>query len=288
MGEYILYTVNKHEILLNKLKSHDNLSHLHGNLTINTVGKTFVYQYNFEEKEYLEDLANVVSDIMQQEVILELANKYISSLKDISDEIKSEIKKNFILNNYLLKEEGSSYLSYYFIYLPILQQLKNHRVLHIDGWIQFRLKEYKMILKDIINTLIAQQKMKERFNSFIDFIKEIVFLKNTIEEELHIIYLKNHKVKFLNSNRYDLTKEYIEEYCFDCLADYDMCMEDIVMNVCIALCPHLIVIHQKKNCKKMQFFKTLESIFENKIKYCNGCEHCSETDSFTDRKGIDI
>lgn len=288
MSQYILYTMKYKEILLNKLRNHDNLSHLNSQLIISTLGQTYICICHFEEKDYVEDLANVVSDIVQQQVISELADKYISSLKDIPDETKEEIKKKFILNNYLLKEEGSSYLSYYFIYLPVLEQIKNYHVLHIDGWIQFRLKEYKIILKDILNTLISEQKMKEKFDSFINFIKEIVLLKNTVEDHIHIIYLKNHKVRILNSKMYDVTKEYIEEYCVDFLESHDMSMEDIVLNICITLCPNLIVIHQKHNCKKMQFFRTLESIFENKIAYCNGCDSCNQSSKFVDIKGIDM
>lgn len=288
MSQYILYTMKYKEILLNKLRNNDNLSQLNGQLITNTLNQTYIYKCNFGEKDYIEELANVVSDIVQQQVILELADKYINSLKDIPDETKDEIKKKFILNNYLLKEEGSSYLSYYFIYLPVLEHIKNYHILHIDGWIQFRLKEYKIILKDILNTLISEQKMKEKFDSFINFIKEIVLLKNTIEEQIHIIYLKDHKVKILNSKMYDVTKKYIEEYCLEFLEGHDMSIEDIVMNICIAVCPNLVVIHQKHNCKKMQFFRTLESIFENKIAYCNGCDYCNETSKFVDIKDIDM
>ncbi len=288
MSQYILYTMKYKEILLNKIESHDNLSHLNDQLRTNTLSQTFIYKYIFEEQDCIEDLANIVSDIVQQEVILELVDKYINSLKDVSNEVKNEIKDKFILNNYLLKEEGSSYLSYYFIYLPVLEHIKKDHILHIDGWIQFRVKEYKIVLKDILYTLISEYKMKEKFESFINFIKEIVLLKNAIEEQIHIIYLKNHKVQILNSKMYDVTKEYIEEHCIDFLSDRDMSIEDIVMNVCIAICPNLIVIHQKQNCKKMQFFRTLESIFENKIVYCDGCEYCKETSKLVDIKGIDM
>lgn len=227
-----------------------------------------------EQQDALEYMANIISDIVQEKVIAKFAKDYLCKHPELEQEERLALRELFILNNYIAKEDGVSYISYYVVYIPILKELEKEHKINIDGWIEFRTQKYKVILKDVLEQTIYDYKTQKEYLECISVLLESRRLQEMVEEILHLVPGTNGKMQILNSDRKEMTAEYIQKYCQDLIGEGDVTEEDLLMNIFISVSPRTIYIHQKKKFDKPQFIETLEVIFEGQIKYCVGCKDC--------------
>ncbi|MEG0711326.1 MAG: sporulation protein YtxC, partial [Niameybacter sp.] len=139
-----------------------------------------------EQDQSLNNLATFVGDFIQEEILKDFAKSYLKGRKDLIRKEKEEIEKFFIHNNYITKEEGVSYISYYVIYTPIYKELEKYKVLNIDGWITFRSQKYKIILQDVMEQTIYDYEMQKDYVQFINF---LIQMKSMQEEQTELVHL---------------------------------------------------------------------------------------------------
>lgn len=235
---------------------------------------------NKDKKLMVEQLATIISDIVQSHVLTKFAKEYLKSKTDLTVKEKKEIENMFILNNYVSKEEGVSYISYYLLYTPILKALEEQKVLNIDGWIVFRTHQYKIILEDILEQTIYDYETQKDYLRFVSLLRESRKIQEALENTLHLVQTVDKKMQILNTDKQDITEEYIKIYCADLIKDKEVTREDLIMNIFITVSPEKVVIHNKKEYSNLQFVETLEMIFEGQIEYCEGCQKCSDKENF--------
>lgn len=278
MYQCVLYTTKYKDELLARFKEFEDEDELVNPLNVTRDGAIYRLDYCPEQIETnkIETFAHVVSDIIQREGIMQLAGTYLARRKDLSLIDKREIERRFITNNYLSRQEGFSALTYYLVYMPILEELKKYQEINIEGWLRFRTSKYKIILQDVLEQCIEDYFVKKDIVKFIKMIREISNFNDPLEDTLHLVYKADGKIKILNEVMQEVTASYIKEYCEELLTDKTLNKEDLIMNVLITVCPRRIVVHQKEKAKHPEFIKTLEGIFGMNIKYCKGCKHCTD------------
>lgn len=231
----------------------------------------------------LERVATIISNIVQSSVLTKFAKESLKTRINLTTKEKREIESLFIINNYVAKEEGVSYISYYLLYTPILKALEEHKVLNIDGWILFRTHQYKIILEDILEQTIYDYQTQKDYLRFINLLRESKKIQECLESTLHLVRQVNKKMRILNTNKKDITDEYIAQYCTELMEEPEVTEEDLMMNIFITVCPKKLVIHNKKEYPNQQFIETLEMIFEGEIEYCEGCDVCLDKENKTSR-----
>ncbi|MGL4345230.1 MAG: sporulation protein YtxC [Cellulosilyticaceae bacterium] len=240
----------------------------------------FIYGVGRKEKKNAgEYMASIASDIVQQEVIQDFAKKYLKERHDLEEKDKEQIKKLFFVSNYLTQEEGVSYISYYLVYVPLLRVIEAERGLNIDGWIRFRTKQYRTILKDLIEQVIYDYQIQKEYLEFIELLKETRKLHESSEGTLHLVILPNNQMYILDEHMKEVTQSYIHKYSNKELKEKGVTREDLIMNVFILGSPEKVVIHNRGE-QTRSFVETLEAIFQNEIIYCNGCEYCKDASKY--------
>lgn len=232
-----------------------------------------------EKKLLAEKLATVISNIVQAEVLTHFAREYLKRKIELTNKEKSEIENMFILNNYVAKEEGVSYISYYLLYTPILKVLEDQKLLNIDGWIVFRTSQYKIILEDILEQTIYDYETQKDYLRFVNLLRESRKTQQALEDTLHLIQDKDKKMRVLNTEQEDITERYIRIYCEDLVRDETVTREDLIMNIFIMVSPEKVVIHNKKDYTNLQFVETIEMIFEGQIEYREGYPSCLDREN---------
>ncbi|MDF2614687.1 MAG: Sporulation protein YtxC [Clostridia bacterium] len=278
MYECVLYTTKYKDDLQNKFKEAQHENDLADTFDIAQVGDIYRVRCCANDilPESIETLAHIASDIVQKESLMQIAGGYLKQRKDISLIDKREIERRFVTNNYLSRQEGFSSLNYYFVYTPILAELKSHNRLNIDGWVRFRTCKYRIILEDILEQFIEDYFIKKDIIQFIKMVREISSMNDPLEDTLHLICTQSGRMRILNEDMEDVTTKYTQEYCKELLTDSTLNKEDLIMNILITVCPRRIIVHQKERAKHPEFFKTLEGIFGINIKYCSGCKYCTD------------
>lgn len=283
MVQYMISTNKYYEVFKHQLADTKKYTfELTNKWTVNSKGEIYSFCFEVEKSDkilMLETLATIISNIVQSQMLIKIAKEYLKERTDLTIKEKREIENMFILNNYVAKEEGVSYISYYLLYTPILKALEEQKILNIDGWLLFRTHQYKTILEDILEQTVFDYQTQKDYIKFVNLLRESRKLQESLESTLHLISDKNHKMKVFNSNKEESTKEYIKKYCTDLIKDTEVTYEDIIMNIFITVCPEKVIIHNKKEYNNLQFIETLEMIFEGQMEYCEGCSLCTEIEN---------
>ena len=235
-----------------------------------------IYKLSGKKEKCDEGVAHVICDVIQKNAIKNVCEQSLRNREDLTIHEREEISKAFLLNNYMSRQEGISCASYYWIYLPIYKEIREKRGLNIEGWLQFRLEKYKVLLNDILEQFVADYVAKKDVVSFIRLLREATLLAVPLEERMHIVYDKDGKIQLYNKEHINVTGYYIKKYCKDLLLDSMLTREDYILHVLITISPKNLVIHQVKYMKNKQFISTLEIIFAESMTYCKGCYLCED------------
>lgn len=278
MKEYILYTAHYITPLVRKIQESEYDDEIKG--TLRTVNKgvytAVIYCSTTTEMVVLETLAHIIGEIVQQYVLEELTDNVLQQKKELSIQDRKEIKNSFIANNYLSRQDGFSYITYYLVYLPLLDMIKKSNSINIEGWITFRMQGYKAVLEDMLEEFVAEYLAKKEMLYFIRLAREMSRLKEPIEDTLHLVYEPNGMVNIFNAKMENKTQSYIKEYCEELSLDNTLNKEDLLMHIFITLCPRKIIVHQQQNARRPQFLQTLQGLFWMQISYCGGCDFCKK------------
>ncbi|WP_207646374.1 sporulation protein YtxC [Cellulosilyticum sp. I15G10I2] len=277
----MFYTTKYKHKLLEKIKELEDQDEIINTCEITQDGEICRLNYSIKpfEIDTIETFAQVICDIVQTEGIIQVTKDFLMQRKDLLPTDKKEIKRKFVTNNYLAVQEGFSALTYYLVYMPLLEALKENQEINIDGWLRFRTYRYKVILADILEQFVEDYLLKKDIIKFIKMVKEMSPLNNPLEDVIHLIYKKNGEMSLHNEYMEEVTELYTKAYCEELLGESSFNKEDLIMNILITICPRRIIVHQRQRAKYPQFIKTLEGIFGINMRYCKGCENCTDNAS---------
>lgn len=285
MCYYQFYTQNLKDELIKRIEElvqENGIGSRYKMSSMDSPTKGHIYKLAYElegnKEECDESLAQVLSDVMQEKAIQNVCDQFLKKRDDLSKEERTEITQAFIMNNYLSKQEGVSYVSYYFLYLPIYREIKDKNGLNIEGWLQFRLGKYKVLLTDVLEQFVEDYVAKKDVVNFIRIMREASLLAVPLEEVIHITYKREGKIQIYDKNKRNVTGYYIKKYCKDLLLDSTLTREDLLLHVLITISPKKLLVHKSENMKNRQFINTLEIIFDENIMYCQGCDFCKKED----------
>lgn len=275
MCKYMVYTSKYKQVFIEKLEESID----EGSLVVEEVVKDgmingLCFDVDPTNERQCEKLTHIIGDIIQKKIIEEVVKGYLKSRDDLSKIEKEEIKKAFLHNNYLSREDGYSSITYYLIYIPLLEEIKKSVSFNMDGWMTFRTSKYKVLLQDTLEQFIVDYTTKKEIVSFIKVMREISHLSAPLEEVLHIMYDENGILNMYNISLHEVTRNYIKKYCRDLVLDSTLSREDLILNILITVCPEHIIVHKAQLAKEPQFLKMLEIIFDKNLIYCMGCRLC--------------
>lgn len=279
MCQYIFYTTRQKKYLVVKLNQFINQTQTVASIEEGASENSETIKIDLNEYNELneEKIAHIVTDMVQKYIIYKVSDEYIASDQEINQTDKKNIKEAFINKQYLSRQECFSSYTYYLIYIPILNEIKTNKSLNIDGWIRFRTKKYRGLIKDLLEQFIMDYNMKKEVLTFIKLMREISSLTSPNHDEVHLVYDDKNNIQIYNKFMQNMTKIYIKEYCNDFLMDSTLTRDDYLLHILISISPISITVHaNKKRYSGTPFFKTLEIIFEDSVIYCEGCQYCKD------------
>lgn len=150
----------------------------------------------------------------------------------------------------------------------IQNYIKNNKSIIIEGFVNFRLKEYINYLNLIVEKSVNQFVIDKEYINFVNLLKNYVDTKIPNDIELNLVYIHSKGILLDNlGNQIEL-----EKFDSPYLSDISFSTNDYILNTLIGILPRKITIHLIS--KPDQFTKTIELIFGNKIEYCLNCSLC--------------
>ena len=135
--------------------------------------------------------------------------------------------------------------------------LKENDVFILDGFINFRLEEYKKELRDIVYSAGEEYVAIREYEEFLDMLRFFVSVQSPREDTVHIV--KNGgRLCVLNKRKKDITAVYANEFSE---TEEELTNEDIVLSALISIAPLHIIIHDNSESDKI--YETIQEIFSD-------------------------
>ena len=155
------------------------------------------------------------------------------------------------------------------IYIPLKDYLKDNKSIILEGFLNFRLRDYIEYLKELLQEAVNQFLIDKEYIEFVNLLKGYVDSKVPNNELVNLVYVNNEAILLSQDGNIIALDEFDLKY----LSDISFSNNDYVLNTLVGILPSQIVLHLAT--PKDNFIKTIELIFGNKVKTCSGCDLCS-------------
>ncbi len=275
----ILSTLNFAEDIRKTISNLQDIDYI---INENTFGDYVLFKINLlsNDKSKLEKLRKKVAKIVADLILDNLERKIINRIidqeyeKELDIEEKEDIKENS--KKYLnskKNEDTGNLLQKDKLTEEIIKYLKQYKLLNIEGFIRFRLKDYINKLKLIVEKSVDNYNVEQEYDEFIKLLRYFVDLQEPKIKTVNLIKKRENSYKVLDSQKNNIKSEYLKDCVKDMLEqDEEFEFEDLIVSALVNISPEKIILHFRD--EKIE--ETLEEIFGEKLTFCQGCEMCTQ------------
>lgn len=156
----------------------------------------------------------------------------------------------------------------------ILEYLDSHKDLIVEGFINFRLKDYQKELEESVNSAVDEFLLEKEYLEFIRLLKYFVEIQEPRIQKVQIVFKKNGRFSLLDNEDRPVKHESLDGLMVDLLED-EINYEDLLISALITLSPLELVIHKEPGVETSEAIKTIENVFGERVINCLGCKKCN-------------
>lgn len=231
-----------------------------------------IYHYTGNSEEMFLDY---VSDCLKNVVINFYEKKLISNILDYNYFYFSNLEKQEILkacDEYLSIPNQDVIERKNVLFYLCKEYVKETKSVILDGFINFRLKEYTNILDSIVENCINTYIVEKEYVEFINLLKVYIDSKKPSNEILHLIYLNQESILLDDEKNVIQLDTDIAHAKY--LSDITFSSNDYCLNTLLNILPKKICVHLLDG-KEDEFINTLKSIFDKRLCFCLNCNICN-------------
>ncbi len=150
--------------------------------------------------------------------------------------------------------------------------LADSEVLSLEGFVNFRLKEYKALLKKAATAAVDVYLAEKEYEEFITLLKYFIYTQPSTEPVLHVIAKEDGSFRLLNGDGEDIRTAFE-----DTLAAADaggLTEDDLLLSTLITLSPQEITFHRVQNLQNARLLETVMKVFGGRVHVCEFCPNC--------------
>jgi len=156
----------------------------------------------------------------------------------------------------------------------LMEYFESSNTIILDGFINFRLKEYMKDLEEIVEKAVDNFLMEREYREFIRLLKYFVDIQEPKYENVHIIANNHGTYTLLDDRKEEITNECIKEYLNE-ISENEINYDDLLVSSLITLAPKKITIHNISHFRNKELLETIRNIFYNSVNICKGCSLCN-------------
>jgi len=246
------------EISFKKLLTNDKLKkeYTYSNDYIEVVLKNNS-EDRLHKEEIVDEIVDLIIDIMENKLI----RKYI--IKKYSAKSSEEVQNIYMYALNIFKER-------YFIirrslYEKIYDYILNEDYINIEGFVQFRMKEFNNYISTIVDLAWEEYFIKKDQDEFINVLKYFVDIQQE-KVELIRIYIKEDNSFILYDKDGNKIDSINDEEIMNMIIEENLNYEDFLMSNLLTLCPGKIeIIDSLNNNSSKEIIEIIKSIFGDKV-----------------------
>ncbi|SDF23531.1 putative sporulation protein YtxC [Sporolituus thermophilus] len=221
-------------------------------------------------------VAKLLTDqILEREeinIIRKIIDRNYSYLSVEERNIVLETTLKILSNGGALLEDFSLSARHSQILNRILEYLDNHHELVLDGFITFRLKDYRDRLAQIVDKAVDEYTMDVEYKEFIRILRYFVDVQQPRIKEVHVVINANDTFKLLDTLGQPIPSQYLENFIVQNSEVINY--EDILITALITIAPFNIMLHNLEAAKSPNLVDTIKNIFVGRVAICPGCDLC--------------
>lgn len=256
---------------------------------VNSEGSTSIICRLNEDKLYSEKstqsyktLKILVSNALADYIIRQYEEKLIGRIINSNYCYFNAVEKKEILNKAIkiVRNDDKSFINTLFqirrrnvIVRKLLDYFENTDSLILDGFVNFRLKDYMKELEEIVDKAVDDFLMEREYREFIRLLRYFVDIQEPKFNTIHVIVGFDDKYILLDENKREITNECIQEFVNE-IPEGEINYDDLLVSSLITFAPRKIIIHCTGQIKNKELLETIKNVFSGKVFLCNGCEIC--------------
>jgi len=154
----------------------------------------------------------------------------------------------------------------------IIKYLDTHHELVLEGFINFRLKDYREKLAQTVDKAVDEYTMDLEYKEFIRVLRCFVEIQEPQVEEVHVVIIDSGVYKIVDSQGQMINNQNFENFLMQ-REDY-INYEDLLITALITIAPYSIMVHmhESQNATIQNVVETIKNIFNERIVICYGCD----------------
>lgn len=219
---------------------------------------------------------NYISSLIQHAILKFYEDKILYNFINYDYFYFTDTEKDtiFDISKQLLKENESIYNSRLNILYHLCHNyVKNNKSMILDGFVNFRIREYSIILNELVVEAASTFTIKKEYDEFIELLKSYVNTAPPTAKEVHLVYFSDDSL-LLDENK-NIIKIDRNISSAKYLSDITFSTNDYCLNTLLNIIPKRIYIHLLNDNKNNEFLDTLCAIFGKRIIICLDCNICN-------------
>lgn len=244
---------------------------------------------NLEEETYISKKSNKyellkyhVSNALADHVIQQYEEKLLVRIINSNYGYFSSAEKKEILRISLktIRNEDKVFFNTLFqirrrnmIVKKLMEYFEGSSDIILDGFVNFRLKEYIKELEEVIDNAVDDFLIEREYKEFIRLLRYFVEIQDSKFNFVHVIMQNDNKYILLDEKKKEITNECLQEFLTE-LPDTEINHDDLLVSSLITLAPKSIIIHNWERFKNQKLLDTIKNVFTGKVVLCSGCNIC--------------
>lgn len=154
----------------------------------------------------------------------------------------------------------------------ILEYLATQQEINLDGFITFRLRDYREQLNDAVGQAVDEFLMEKEYLEFINLLRYFVESQEPKLKLVHVLIEPHRAFKLTDDKGATVSGDYLAETFTE--LDTEINSEDLLVSALITIAPERIVLHCPTELDRAESLDTIRSVFEGRVTTCRGCHIC--------------
>ncbi len=239
--------------------------------------------YREKSLESYKVLKTYISNALADYIIRQYEERLISRIINSNFCYFNTAEKKEILQRALnvIKNEDKTFMNSLFqirrrnvIIRRLLDYFDNSNSIMLDGFVNFRLKDYIKDLEDVVDKAVDDFLMDREYKEFIRLLRYFVDIQEPKIDTVHVIVGYDNRYILLDGSKKEITNECIQEYVNE-ITEGEINYDDLLVSSLITFAPRKVVIHCNGQFRNKELMETIKSVFYGRVIVCQGCDICS-------------
>jgi putative sporulation protein YtxC len=257
---------------------------------INTEGSTSIICavndgrfYRERSMESYKVLKAYISNALADYIIRQYEERLLLRIINSNFCYFNAIEKKEILSRALniIRNEDKTFINSLFqirrrnvIIKRLMDYFDNSNSIILDGFVNFRLKEYIKDLEEVADKAVDDFLMDREYKEFIRLLRYFVDIQEPKIDTVHVMAGYDNKYMLLDGGKKEITNECIQEYVNE-ISEGEINYDDLLVSSLITFAPRKIIIHSSGRFRNKELMETIKNVFSGRVVICQGCDICA-------------